>query len=372
LKHFSYLSELQSEGFFFKKPSVLTKFSPRNLLQYGVGAALYIPATRNDTADLVISRKYPELCSMVICLEDSIGDHEVEGAEGTVIKQIHSIYESFIHKQITNNEMPLIFIRVRDPEQMLRMGYGLGKAIDCLTGFVFPKFSVNNSTSYLENLFQLIKDTNNILYGMPILETSEVMSKETRMQNLLKIKDHIEEYKDYILNIRIGATDLCGLYGIRRKTDSTIYDISVLRDFIADILNLFGREYVISGPVWEHFQTDSSIQDASVQGLIRETQMDISNGINGKTVIHPTQIKIIQSLLTVSKEDYLDAVSIIENTHGNIGVIKSEKANKMNEIKPHLKWAQKIVLKSEIYGVYHENYRYKNLLTEQNYASSPT
>ena len=68
----------------------------------------------------------------------------------------------------------------------------------------------------------------------------------------------MDEYREHILNVRIGATDFSGIYGIRRSADTSVYEIAVLRDCIADIINVFQRAdcpYVISGPVWEYFSS---------------------------------------------------------------------------------------------------------------------
>ena len=35
--------------------------------------------------------------------------------------------------------------------------------------------------------------------------------------------------------------------------------------------------------------------------------------------------------------------------------MKSHYANKMNEIKPHMRWAQRILKQAHVYGVYHES-----------------
>ncbi|MFZ3589689.1 HpcH/HpaI aldolase/citrate lyase family protein [Bacillus sp. DJP31] len=396
MRHFSYLSDLQTEGIFYKKPAIVTKSSSKEILQYSLGATLYMPSTRHDIAKLVISRKYSELCSMVLCLEDAIGDNEVEMAEIMVINHIHSIYKSLEENRISTEELPLIFLRVRSPEQILRVGYQLGEALNCVTGFVFPKFSVFNAAAYLENLTTLINETNIMLYGMPIFETPEVLDKETRFENLLEIKKRLESYKEYILNIRIGATDLCGLYGIRRNYHTTIYDISIIRDFITDLINFFARDYVISGPVWEYFKNPTTrilkpqlrespftetYGDKGLEvraqllndygdGLIKETLLDLANGLTGKTVIHPDHVKIVHSLNVVTKEEYQDALTIINNSNGSVGVVKSEYSNKMNEIKPHYKWAEKVLKKSEIYGVYHENHNFFDLLAESTYTSN--
>ncbi|MCR8848192.1 HpcH/HpaI aldolase/citrate lyase family protein [Rossellomorea sp. SC111] len=398
MRHFSYLSALQTAGVFYVKPANITKDSPKELLEYSLGATLYMPATRTDISDLVSGRKYPELCSMVLCLEDSIADSEVEQAERMVIHHLQSIYESLQNGRLSTSDLPLIFLRVRSPEQISTISSELGEAIDCLTGFVFPKFSLDNASSYLEQMIQAGKATGARLYGMPIFETSDLLEKETRYSHLSEIKKLLHSYKEHILNLRIGATDLCGLYGVRRNCHTTIYDISLVKDFIIDVLNYFGREYTISGPVWEYFEHASSrimkpelrqspfresygdeglrfrsqLLSEYHDGLIKETLLDLANGLNGKTVIHPSHIKIVESLNAVSKEDYLDALSITEGVNGKVGVMKSEYSNRMNEIKPHYLWAQKVLRKSTIYGVYNENHNYIDLLSDTAQTSTVT
>ena len=63
------------------------------------------------------------------------------------------------------------------------------------------------------------------------------------------------QYKDLILNVRTGATDISSCFGVRRGIDYSIYDIVTVKDCITDILNILGRydtDFVISAPVWEY------------------------------------------------------------------------------------------------------------------------
>jgi citrate lyase beta subunit len=228
---------------------------------------------------------------------------------------------------------------------------------------------------------------------MPILETADILYKETRIGALNGIREILDEYNDLVLNIRVGATDFSSLFGIRRGYDMTIYDISVIRDCIADILNYFTRVdkgYVVSAPVWEYFSSGDRVLkpqlrrspfeeaygsegieirrellNAYLDGLIREVLLDKANGFMGKTIIHPSHIAPVQALYVVSHEEYMDALSIIKNNDGSVGVMKSQYENKMNEIKPHLNWAKKILKKSKIYGVYHEGQNFTSLLTRK-------
>ena len=50
----------------FKLPGTVTKDSPKRILEYALGAALYVPGNRKDIADVIINNKYPELCSVVL------------------------------------------------------------------------------------------------------------------------------------------------------------------------------------------------------------------------------------------------------------------------------------------------------------------
>jgi len=50
----------------------------------------------------------------------------------------------------------------------------------------------------------------------------------------------------------------------------------------------------------------------------------------------------------VTKEEYEDAIQILE---AQGGVLKSTNSNKMNEVNPHRSWANKVVKRAKAYGV---------------------
>lgn len=61
----------------------------------------------------------------------------------------------------------------------------------------------------------------------------------------------------------------------------------------------------------------------------------------GKSIIHPSQINLVNKSYIVSYSDYKDACNIL-NTDGTGGVFKSKDGNRMNEVKPHTTWAKRI------------------------------
>jgi citrate lyase beta subunit len=392
MKFFSYLEKNEMDQLFYIKPQHFNKISNREILSYGLGATLYMPATRTDFYHDIIKQKQNGLTSLVIDLEDAVGDLNVEYAETCLKEGIRQLYKNMNHGMLTINELPLLFFRIRHIEQFIRIYHSLGEMFQLFTGVVFPKFEAETGRELL-NVLSKLSMKEQPFYCMPILESEKVIHKETRLEELLKIKNVLDDYREYILNVRIGATDFSGIYGIRRSADTTVYDISVLKDCIADIINIFQRSscpYVISGPVWEYFSSKermlkpqlrqtpfrnhfgdegrklrTELIDQNMDGLIREILLDITNGLIGKTIIHPSHIKIVQALNVVTYEEYVDAINIVESATGEFGAKKSQFSNKMNEIKPHYYWAQRMLLKSEVYGVLNEEYSNIDLIKQK-------
>ena len=105
------------------------------------------------------------------------------------------------------------------------------------------------------------------------------------------------------------------------------------------------------------------MDDEKIKNLyIKEIELDKFHGFVGKTVIHPKQVEIVQALSSITYEDYMDAQDIIKNYNSQIGVKKSSSGDKMNEYKPHYKWANKIMSLAYIYGVLNKGVDYNELI----------
>lgn len=355
---------------FHKEPENFDKYTARKMLQYCLGATMYMPGTK-DFSSAIITKKYPGLTSMVMCFEDACEEARVAEAERNSIGMLNELCEKIDCGELKYEDLPLIFFRVRSVEQFKHFSSMLEvKHIKLITGFNFPKFNTSNAQAYFEHLVELNKKFGEILYGMPIIEDRVVAFKETRLNELLGVKEVLDKHHNLVLNVRVGGTDFSSCFGVRRGVNYTIYDIMTVRDCLLDILNVFTRNnnYTVSGPVWEYFRANKnmkfetklpnvSLQDTLlkrtpiindvVDGLMRELVLDQANGFMGKTCIHPTHLNYINGMLAVTKDEYEDAYQIINHTEG--GVMKGSKG--MNEIGPHHSWAEKIVMRARAYGV---------------------
>ena len=354
---------------FVKEPENFDKYTERELLQYCLGATMYMPGTK-DFAPAILNKKHPGLTSMVMCFEDACKEEDVPSAEKNSVQLLEILCDKIESKEFDYKDLPLLFFRVRSIEQFKHFSSMLeSRHIKLIAGFNFPKFNSTNAREYLEYLKEFNEKHGEIVYGMPIIEDSMVAFKETRMEELIKIKNIIDKYKELILNIRVGGTDFSFFFGVRRGINYTIYDIMTVKDCLVDILNVFTRnnEYTVSGPVWEYFRANEGMKfmeilppvdlqncllrrtpivNDAVDGLMRELILDQANGFMGKTCIHPSHLNFINGMLAVPREEYEDAYQIM-NTSG--GVIKGSKG--MNEIGPHHRWAEKIMMRSRAYGV---------------------
>ena len=363
---------LYNPGFkFVINPQEFDKYTDRSVLQYCLGATMYMPGTK-DFSQAIIDRKYPGLTSMVMCFEDACKEEDVPSAEQNAIHLLNVISEKVLDGQLRKEDIPLLFFRVRSVNQFKHFSSMLlPEHVRYITGFNFPKFNSGNAKGYLDHLVELNERFGEVLYGMPIIEDRRVAFKETRMQELVVVKQELDVRHELILNVRVGATDFSSCFGARRDINYTIYDIMPVRDILTDILNVFTRDndYTVSGPVWEYFRINKQLKFAeqlpkvdikesllsrtpivndAVDGLMRELILDKANGFVGKTIIHPTHINYVNGMLAVTKEEYDDARQVLYTSGG---VVKSGNGNKMNEIGPHRRWAERIISRAKAYGV---------------------
>lgn len=322
-------------------------------LQYAVGGILYMPAIRKDIAKIITSKKYKDLMSVAICLEDSISDDAVADAEKQLLNTFIEL-DTEMKKESSDfslRDKPLIFIRCRNYKHMVHIWKLVKEYESLFEGFLLPKFDTTNMCEYKEAIIKINSESNEIKYILPILESKQLIDIRTRVTCLGQIKEELREIKDYVLNIRVGGNDFCNQYGLRRTVNQTIYDIAVVSGALCDIVNVFGRSYIISGPVWEYFANEKDSENMAWKfGLEKELAQDRVNGFIGKTCIHPSQLPYIKESLKVWNGDLLDAKEIIERSYGKLGVAKSNNGSRMNEIKTHINWAKKIITLAKIYG----------------------
>lgn len=285
--------------------------------------------------------------------------------------------------------MPLLFIRVREPRQITDLVARLGDSVRLLSGFVLPKFTETRGRAFLEALTVAERASGRRLFAMPVLESPELLHLETRAETLAGIAATVDKYRDRVLALRLGVTDFCSAYGLRRSPDMTAYDVQLVAHVIADVVNVLGRSggtgFTITGPVWEYFRLGermfkpqlrrspflegraedlrTALIEHDLDGLLREIELDRANGLLGKTCIHPTHVVPVHALSVVSHEEYSDAQDILRPERGGGGVMRSAYTNKMNEVKPHRAWAERTLLRAEVFGVAKEDVGFVDLLT---------
>ncbi|NIY65140.1 HpcH/HpaI aldolase/citrate lyase family protein [Streptomyces malaysiensis] len=389
MRHFEHLPGEVRASLFHQEPGEFGVDSPARTLAVALGATLYCPATRPRLAEDIVKQAGHGVVSMVLCLEDSIDDAEVPGAEENLVRQLAEL-----SRFDPGTQLPLLFIRVRTPEQIVDLIDRLGAGVRLLSGFVLPKFTEERGGAFFEALMSAenAQVTEALggrpLFAMPVLESPELMHRETRTDTLSGISRIVDKYRERVLALRLGVTDLCSAYGLRRAPDMTAYDVQLVASVIADVVNMLGRAdgtgFTITGPVWEYFKPHErmfkpqlrispfssgraeSLRTALIEhhmdGLLREIELDRANGLQGKTCIHPTHVAPVHALSVVSHEEFSDAVDILEPQRGGGGVLRSSYTNKMNEVKPHRAWAERTLRRAEVFGVAREDVSFVELL----------
>lgn len=315
-----------------------------DIIYYSVGALLYCPANKKTIADSVIHEKFGTKYSLALCLEDTINDNYVTEAEQDLISSIHQIFESF---QDHPFYLPKIFIRVRNAGQIERLTKAFGESIKVITGYIIPKFTTDNASSYIEEMIRANEQASRKLYMMPIYESSSIIDLRHRIDILYDLKDRLSHVEDLVLNIRVGGNDLCHMFGFRRHCDESIHQIRPVADIFSDIITVYGMDYVVSGPVWEYYSGYNW-----KNGLIQELKDDKLCGFTGKTVIHPNQISVVNKVYQVTRSDFNDAKAILNWDKKSDSLVSGNLAGeRMNEYKTHHNWAEKILFLAEVFGI---------------------
>lgn len=286
-----------------------------------LGATMYVPATHDQLWDVTQGVKYPDLKSVVVCLEDSVKEDDYRKAFNNLKKLLKGI------EMGGQSNGPAVFIRPRNissAKEIAELGLH-----HCFNGYVVPKFT-------LESLREWQACTTTQSNVMLTLETGEYFDSGyvSEVKNAL-----LSDFNENVLCLRIGGNDLLSSINLRRPRECTIYD-TPLGSLIPKLVGQFVlKGFQLSSPVFEHY--------SNVHLLQQELALDKANGLTTKTAIHPTQIKIIHEAYKVSSIDYYEAQMIVDAEAKS--VFKSN--GSMLEPATHRNWANEILLRAKIYGV---------------------
>ena len=292
----------------------------KNINALQLGATLYMPALREDAIEAISGRKYPQLKSLVLCLEDAVREDQVEQAVHQLSKTLHAMSMCAENRVLT-------FVRPRNPEMLARLVRIRG--IERIDGFVLPKVTASNLDRWTDHLI----GGNHLI--MPTIETEEAFDP----MEMKRLRDKLLTLRDRVLAIRIGGNDLLSCLGSRRSRVRTLYD-GPLGSVISSLAGIFiPHGFPMTSPVLE------IIDDPEL--LREELERDLEHGLSAKTAIHPDQISIIHDAYRVSIADLEDARSILAEDAP--AVFKLHGA--MCEPQTHRLWAERILARAEHYGL---------------------
>lgn len=369
MRHFEHLDDDARDALFSQQPHEIPADAAATEVGRWMGATLYLPASRPFVVADLVRQRAKGVVAAVIDFEDSVSDREAldsRSRAGSILHEMSACAE----------DLPMIFLRMRDYADPVRIVADAHNLPRRLAGFAFPKFDpAANGDAMLESLADSSRMAGRRLVGMPILETPALAFNETRQAFLEATTALLKSAEGSIACVRIGVTDIAGIFGLRRSPDTTIYDIKVVADVLTSVVNAFVRPshdaIPVSGPVWEYFATSDrilkprlrstpfvdhqatrireSMVKAGLDALLSEITLDRLNGLWGKTVIHPSHVGVVHALSVVSFEEHQDALAIVARESDG-GVYPSPAGNKMNEVRPHMAWARSVLQRARIFG----------------------
>jgi citrate lyase beta subunit len=306
---------------------------------YQLGASLYMPATRQDIWQVIKRSKLPTINTIIICLEDAVSHSDVNLA----MAQLQTLLDTWAaHADSINTPStqankqdkqqptrPLVFVRPRNPTMLQQLADF--EHIDLLDGFVLPKvdmYSLSNWRMACQNL-----STEQLL--MPTLETAALFDPHHNRELAIAFK---EAFSQPIFALRVGGNDLFAALRLRRPKSSIVYDTPI-GTLIYQLLGCFvPHGFYLTAPVFEYLDQPTL--------FMQELTRDVSLGLVGKTVIHPSQIALVQQAYCVPMS-LLDEAQAILHSEAK-AVFKYN--NTMLEPATHRAWATEVVDRAEVFG----------------------
>lgn len=287
-----------------------------------LGATMYVPVIHPQLTDVVSGLRYPQLRSVVLCLEDALHDNDVN--EGL------RVLRSLLSGGLTNNKTaggPLIFVRPRD----LSMANDITSfdGIARIDGFVVPKLDADALPAWVSIAAQLD------IMLMPTLESAWVFDA-VAVSHFAKTLAKTAQGR--IVALRVGGNDLLSHLALRRVRGQTLYD-GPLAGCLSQLMCSFsGSGFALTAPVFDI--TDDP------ETLARECERDVNFGFVGKTAIHPCQIDTIQHSFMVPDSQLQDAREVLNTSAPAV----FKRGGAMLEPATHRAWASRILARAEIYG----------------------
>ena len=312
---------------------------PRTHHPYQLGASLYMPATRQDIWQVIKREKLATINSIIICLEDAVSHSDVELALETLQTLLHTwaTHVDSIHNPTRPSETqpqqqptrPLVFVRPRNPMMLQQLADY--KHIDLIDGFVLPKVDMCSLSNWRLGCQNLSPE--HLL--MPTLETAAFFNPHHNQELAIAFK---EAFSQPIFALRIGGNDLFAALRLRRPKNTMVYDTPI-GTLAYQLLGCFvPHGFYLTAPVFEYLDQPTL--------FMQELTRDVSLGLVGKTVIHPSQIALVQQAYCVPLS-ILDEAQAILHCEAK-AVFKYN--NTMLEPATHRAWATEIINRAEVFG----------------------
>jgi len=286
---------------------------------YALGATLYMPIVHRRIPACLRGEAVFPAPSVVLCLEDALAEDDV--AHG--IATLKTLLKSWPVQLDTR-----VFVRPRNLEMGLQLAEFVG--IDRIEGFVAPKIVPETAAAWMD----LAQATD--LRIMPTVESAQFFDPG-RITALREVLDDHDRRR--IAAIRLGGNDLLGAMALRRQAGITSWEgpLGWILSMASSMLISAG--YPVAAPVFDII--------ADLETLKRETARDVAAGFVSKTAIHPAQVAHILEAFQVSDTEIEQARAILDKSARAVFQI----GGVMCEPSTHSAWAQRILARSDIFGV---------------------
>lgn len=270
---------------------------------------LFVPADKMkmlDKIDILNSDAF------ILDLEDSVSDNNKEIARENIKSKLSRLNDTGKHIFIRINGLGSKYI-YEDINNTINLN---------IEGYMIPKFE---SLTQTKEVFEFLSEREKEYKITPKIK---IILMVENPKGILEL-NNLSILFDRVIALALGAEDY-------------IYSLSVFGDISEDMVDLARRKIILHSKARDILAIDTVYRDyKNIQGLKKELQKIVTMGFNSKLAIHPSQIEVINSAFTPTKEEIMRMKIILKYSES----IEKDGAISIDGVMydpPHLKWAIKL------------------------------
>lgn len=148
-----------------------------------------------------------------------------------------------------------VFVTVRSAREVTILAELPTPLREIVTGIVVPDFDTATGAGIAAALTESNVHRNSPMAMMPTIQAPNHPGSRASRREMGEVADLLLRYRHLVLGVRLDISEVCAARGISRMRDIGLYDLPLVADGAAEVMNVFARTdhdcgVIVTGASW--------------------------------------------------------------------------------------------------------------------------